>query len=37
MEYYCSFSKNHTCIKWLDYMPVLQELVETTPSVMETG
>lgn len=28
MENYCAFSKNHTCIKWLDYMLARQELDE---------
>lgn len=28
MENYCAFSKNHTCLKWLDYMLTLQELEE---------
>ena len=29
MENYCAFSKDHTCLKWLDYMLALQELEET--------
>ena len=28
MENYCAFSKDHTCLKWLDYMLTLQELEE---------
>ena len=27
MENYCAFSKNHTCLKWLDYVITRQELV----------
>ena len=26
MENYCAFSKDHTCLKWLDYMLTIQEL-----------
>ncbi len=26
MENYCAFSKNHTCLKWLDYVITRQEL-----------
>ena len=28
MENYCAFSKNHTCLKWLDYVITRQELEE---------
>ena len=28
MENYCAFSKNHTCINWIDYMITKQELEE---------
>ena len=28
MENYCAFSKNHTCIKWIDYQVTRQELEE---------
>ena len=28
MENYCAFSKDHTCLKWCDYMLTLQELEE---------
>ena len=28
MENYCAFSKDHTCLKWLDYMLTLHELEE---------
>ena len=28
MENYCAFSKNHTCLKWLDYIITRQELEE---------
>ena len=28
MENYCAFSKNHTCLKWLDYIITHQELEE---------
>ena len=28
MENYCAFSKDHICMKWLDYMLTLQELEE---------
>lgn len=28
MENYCAFSKDHTCLKWLDYMLALHELKE---------
>ena len=28
MENYCTFSKNHTCLKWLDYVITRQELEE---------
>ena len=37
MENYCAFSKNHTCLKWLDYVITRQELEEATLSVTETG
>lgn len=29
MENYCAFSKDHSCLKWLDYMLTLQELEES--------
>ncbi len=29
MENYCAFSKNHTCLKWLDYIITRQELEES--------
>ena len=28
MENYCAISKNHTCLKWLDYVRTRQELEE---------
>ena len=28
MENYCAFCKNHTCLKWLDYVITRQELEE---------
>ena len=28
MNDYCAFSKNHRCIKWIDYSLTLQELEE---------
>ncbi len=28
MENYCAFSKNHACLKWLDYVITRQELEE---------
>ena len=28
MENYCAISKNHTCLKWLDYVITRQELEE---------
>lgn len=28
MENYCAFGKDHTCIKWLDYILARQELEE---------
>ena len=28
MDNYCAFSKDHTCLKWIDYMLALQELDE---------
>ena len=28
MENYCAFSKNHKCIKWIDYELTRQELEE---------
>lgn len=28
MDSYCAFSKNHTCIKWNDYIITRQELEE---------
>ena len=28
MNDYCSFSKDHRCIKWIDYSLTLQELEE---------
>lgn len=28
MENYCAFSKDHTCLKWLDYIITRQELEE---------
>lgn len=28
MENYCAFSKDHTCIKWIDYQITRQELEE---------
>lgn len=28
MENYCAFSKNHKCLKWLDYILTIQELEE---------
>ena len=28
MENYCAFSKNKTCIKWIDYQITRQELEE---------
>ena len=28
MENYCSFSKNHTCLKWIDYQLTRHELEE---------
>ena len=28
MENYCAFSKDHTCLKWLDYTLMLHELEE---------
>lgn len=28
MENYCAFSKNHTCVKWIDYQITLHELEE---------
>ena len=28
MENYCAFSKNHKCIKWMDYELARQELEE---------
>ena len=28
MENYCAFSKNHTCLKWLDYVITRQGLEE---------
>lgn len=28
MENYCAFSKNHKCLKWLDYQLTLLELKE---------
>ena len=28
MENYCAFSKDHTCLKWLDYMLTLHKLEE---------
>lgn len=31
MENYCAFSKDHSCLKWLDYMLTLQELEEADP------
>lgn len=33
MENYCAFSKNHTCLKWLDYVITRQELGETNLSL----
>ena len=28
MENYCAFSKNHTCLKWIDYQLTRHELEE---------
>lgn len=28
MENYCAYSKNHKCLKWLDYQLTLNELEE---------
>ena len=28
MENYCAFSKNHTCMKWIDYQLTRHELEE---------
>lgn len=28
MENYCAFSNDHQCLKWMDYILVLQELEE---------
>ena len=28
MENYCAFSKDHTCLKWLDYVITRQDLEE---------
>lgn len=28
MENYCAFSKDHTCLKWIDYLLTLHELEE---------
>lgn len=28
MKNYCAFSKDHTCLKWLDYVITRQELEE---------
>ena len=28
MENYCAFSKNHTCLKWIDYQLTRLELEE---------
>lgn len=28
MENYCAFSKNHKCLKWMDYQLTLFELAE---------
>ena len=28
MENYCAFSKNHKCLKWIDYQLTLFELAE---------
>ena len=28
MKNYCAFSKNHTCLKWIDYELTRQELKE---------
>ena len=27
MENYCAFSKNHACLKWLDYVITRQDLL----------
>lgn len=37
MENNCAFSKNHTCLKWIDYQLTRHELEEAKPCATETG
>ena len=37
MMNYCTFSKDHKCIKWMDYELIRHELEKPMNCVMATG